>query len=198
MRIAPCAAALASCLPAAAQPPLDRDDLTPFVDRYFAEQLAETRIPGAAFVLVKDGEVVCAKGYGFADLERRVPVDAQTVFRVGSVSKTFTAVAAMQLVERGKLALDADVNRYLRELAVPPTWPEPVTLLQLLTHTAGFGERFVGQHAGRAGVTADGDCRRWRSPSPRSTCCSAGRSRRSRSAPTPRCWCSTRLRWRCG
>ncbi len=89
---------------------------------------------------MKDGQVLFQKGYGYADFEAKKPVlPDQTLFRPGSISKLFTATAVMQLVEQGKLDLDRDVNDYL-DFAIPKTYPEPVTLRQLLTHTAGFEE----------------------------------------------------------
>jgi CubicO group peptidase (beta-lactamase class C family) len=102
---------------------------------------------------VLGGEVVLSKGYGHADRERRVTVDpARTRFDIGSVTKLFTATAAMQLVERGELDLDADVNGLLPAVRIPETFPQPVTTAHLLTHTAGFAERlFVGMVAGSPG-----------------------------------------------
>jgi CubicO group peptidase (beta-lactamase class C family) len=102
-------------------------------------------IPNAAVSVVRDGEVVLVKGYGFASQDDELPVDgADTLFRVGSVAKLFTWTAVMQLVEQGKLDLDTDVNSYL-DFAIPDriiTDPQadvpPVTLRHLLTHTAGF------------------------------------------------------------
>jgi CubicO group peptidase (beta-lactamase class C family) len=114
-----------------------------FVDRFVAGQLEEHEAPGAVVVLVEDGELLLAKGYGHTDLERRTAVDPErTRFDIGSVTKLFTATAVMQLVERGELDLDADVNTYLRAFQVPETFPEPITTAHLLTHTAGFDERF--------------------------------------------------------
>src|SRR6185503_6315777 len=82
------------------------------------------------------------KGYGYADIENSLPVDPeQTLFRVGSVTKLFTWTAVMQLAEQGKLDLDADINTYL-DFHIPDTYPEPITLKHLLTHTAGFEDRF--------------------------------------------------------
>ena len=85
-------------------------------------------IAGLTFSLVKDGQVFFQKGYGYADLENQTPVDAaETIFRTGSVTKLFTWTAVMQLVEQGKLDLDADVNTYL-DFKIPDTFPEPITL----------------------------------------------------------------------
>jgi len=97
-------------------------------------------IPGAAVVIVKDGKVIFSRGYGYADIERQIPIDpAVTVFEFGSISKTFVWVSVMQLAERGLLDLDADINNYLpedfsRELA----FEKPFTMRNLMNHAAGF------------------------------------------------------------
>ncbi len=91
--------------------------------------------------VVKGGEVLLAKGYGFADLEKGTPVSAhRTMFRIASVTKLFTWTAIMQLAERGKLNLDVDVNEYLETFQIPAEYPEPITLTHLMTHTAGFDQ----------------------------------------------------------
>ncbi len=101
--------------------------------------MAKYNVPGALFVLVRDGKIFFMKGYGYADLEKKLPVfPEQTIVRAYSVSKSFTATAVMQLVERGKLNLDEDVNKYLRSFKLKGDFPEPVTLAHLLTHTGGF------------------------------------------------------------
>jgi CubicO group peptidase (beta-lactamase class C family) len=97
-------------------------------------------IPGAVVVIVKDGTVLLEKGYGYAEVKHKVPVDPErTLFRPGSVSKLFTWTAVMQLVEQGKLDLDADVNRYL-DFKIPPAFGKPITLRNCMTHTPGFEE----------------------------------------------------------
>lgn len=122
----------------------DRAELTRFVDRLVAAQMNEHEIPGAVVVVVEDGEVVLSKGYGHTDLARTEAVDPErTRFDIGSVTKLLTATAVMQQVERGRLDLDADVNRYLSAFQVPETFPEPVTTAHLLTHTAGFADRHL-------------------------------------------------------
>src|SRR3954451_17351886 len=119
-------------------PGLTRADLEPFFDGLINSQLLNRNMAGAVVSVVRDGQVVLAKGYGYADFEAKKPVLAdETLFRPGSISKLFNAVAVMQLVEQGKLDLDHDVNDYL-DFAIPKTYAEPVTLRQLLTHTAGF------------------------------------------------------------
>src|SRR5947207_1524565 len=117
---------------------LSKADFETFLDALIPSQLRNRNIAGAVVSVVKDGQLLFQKGYGYADFEAKKPVLAdQTLFRPGSISKLFTATAVMQLVEQGKLELDRDVNEYL-DFAIPKTYPEPVTLRQLLTHTAGF------------------------------------------------------------
>src|SRR6058998_692750 len=119
-------------------PPLTKSDFETFLDALIPSQLQNRDIAGAVVSVVKDGQVLFAKGYGYADFTAKKPVLAdQTLFRPGSISKLFTATAVMQLVEQGKLDLDRDVNEYL-DFAIPKTYPDPVTLRRLLTHTAGF------------------------------------------------------------
>ena len=106
------------------------------------------RIPGAGFVFVQNGRVVLARGYGFANIDNQQHViPDQTIWRVGSISKVFTATAVMQLVDRGKIELDAPVERYVRRVAIPRNYPAPVTVRQLLDHTAGFDEIRPGTQA---------------------------------------------------
>src|SRR5947208_2438424 len=119
-------------------PALTRADFETFLDALIPSQLQNRNIAGAVVSVVKDGQVLFQKGYGYADFEAKKPVlPDKTLFRPGSISKLFTAIAVMQLVEQGKLELDRDVNGYL-DFAIPKTYPDPVTLRQLLTHTAGF------------------------------------------------------------
>jgi len=123
---------------------IDRKELETFLDKFFAEQMPKYKIPGAVFVLVKDGKVFFAKGFGYADVERKISVDPdKTLFRAYSVSKSFTATAVMQLVERGKLKLDEDVNKYLKRFKIKDNFTEPITLADLLTHRAGFTDTAV-------------------------------------------------------
>src|SRR6266513_907814 len=126
----------------AAQPgppsPLTKADFETFLDALIPSQLRNRNIAGAVVSVVKDGQVLFQKGYGYADVEeKKLVLPDQTLFRPGSISKLFTATAVMQLVEQGKLDLDRDVNDYL-DFPIPKTYPKPVTLRQLLTHTAGF------------------------------------------------------------
>jgi CubicO group peptidase (beta-lactamase class C family) len=125
------------------QGPTDPAELETFLDELLGRQMEEHHIAGAAVSVVKDGQLFFAKGYGYADLENGIPVDPeQTVFRIGSVTKLFTWTAVMQLVEQGKLDLDADINTYL-DFRIPDTYPQPITLKHLLTHTAGFEDLYL-------------------------------------------------------
>jgi CubicO group peptidase (beta-lactamase class C family) len=129
-------------------PRLDSAELARFVDTLIAAQMAKENIPGAVFLLVKDGRVLYQRGYGFANVARRQPVDPErTIWRIGSISKVFTATAVAQLADRGRFRLGDDVNRYLTRIKVPATFPEPVTFEHLLTHTAGFDEIRPGTRA---------------------------------------------------
>lgn len=115
------------------------DDLGAFLDGVLPLQLKRENIAGAVVVVVKDGNILFSKGYGYADVKKKLPMSPETLVRPGSISKTFTWTAVMQLVEQGKLNLDADVNQYL-DFQVPHTFGKPVTLRNLMTHTSGFEE----------------------------------------------------------
>ena len=136
---APDTAATTAPVPAGGAP-LTAADATAWLDGFMPYALRAADIPGAVVTIVKDGQVLAAKGYGYADIARRRPVDpATTLFRPGSVSKLVTWTAVMQQVEEGKIDLDADINRYL-DFTIPPRDGKPVTMRQLMTHTGGFEE----------------------------------------------------------
>jgi CubicO group peptidase (beta-lactamase class C family) len=131
----------------------DAGDLEAFFDGALLVQLESKHIAGAVVAVVVGDKVVFTKGYGYADVESRRPVDPQTtMFRIASVSKLFTWTAVMQLVEEGKLDLNADVNTYLKGTGVqiPATFDKPITLKDLLTHSAGFEDRPIGLFARHA------------------------------------------------
>ncbi|HEU5180312.1 MAG TPA: serine hydrolase domain-containing protein [Candidatus Polarisedimenticolia bacterium] len=131
-----------------AHAPATHEKLRVAVDAVLAKAVADGDVPGALIIVVKDGQVVLLRGYGFANLEAKIPVNPQsTLFYLASLTKPFTATAVMQLVERGKLDLRVDVNRYLTAFQVDPDFQEPVTLEQLLTHTAGFDDKNIGYTA---------------------------------------------------
>jgi CubicO group peptidase (beta-lactamase class C family) len=119
---------------------LTNEDLGAFLDGLVPSTLQKEDIAGAVISVVKDGKVLFAKGYGFADIENRKAVSASdTLFRPGSISKLFTWTSVMQLVEQGKLDLDRDVNDYI-DFKIPPAFGKPITLRNIMTHTPGFEE----------------------------------------------------------
>lgn len=127
---------------------LERSDVDAWLDGLLPAALESSGIAGGVVTVVHDGEILTTRGYGNADTGTTggepVPVDAErTLFRPGSVSKLFTATAAMQLVESGDVDLDTDIAEYL-DFDVPRSFDGPITLRHLLTHTAGFEERLDG------------------------------------------------------
>jgi CubicO group peptidase (beta-lactamase class C family) len=120
--------------------PLTKADVDVWLDGYLPYALRTADIPGVVVTVVKDGQILTARGFGYADREKRTPVDPErTLFRPGSVSKLITWTAAMQLVGQGKLDLDKDINTYL-DFKIPDYDGKPITLRQVMTHTAGFEE----------------------------------------------------------
>ncbi len=158
------AAPTANPQPAAASPApatphtLDAGDVNAWLDGYVPYALKEGDIAGAVVVVVKDGQVLTERGYGFADVAKQTPVDPQkTLFRPGSISKLFMWTAVMQLQEQGKIDLDADINKYL-DFKVPLKDGKPVTMRNLMTHTPGFeewGKRLFVANASRMGTLRD-------------------------------------------
>lgn len=134
----------------------DLSDVGQLVDRMVPEMLEEGQVPGAAVSIVADGKEIFSAGYGVTDIESNTPVDPTTTgFYSASTAKLFTAAAVLQLVDQGKLDLDADVNDYLTTFEIDDTYPgHPVTLEQLLTHTAGFDPDYGT--VGTSQVDADG------------------------------------------
>jgi CubicO group peptidase (beta-lactamase class C family) len=140
----------AAVLPASAPPAtsaaatgaadLTKQDVDAWLDGFMPYALKAGDIPGAVVVVVKDGQPLTMRGFGYSDLKAHKPVDPNlTLFRPGSVSKLFTWTAVMQLVQAGKLNLDADINTYL-DFKIPPKDGKPITLRNLMTHTPGFAE----------------------------------------------------------
>jgi len=136
--------------PTASAGPTDPGELGTFIDQTVASAMEASPFPGAAVSVVKDGQLFLQKGYGYADLDAKTLVDpSKTIFRIGSTTKLFTWTAVMQLAEQGKLDLDKDINTYL-EFKVPDTFSQPITLKNLLAHTAGFEEQKDGHFQTRA------------------------------------------------
>lgn len=105
------------------------------IEKMIAEEMEKNAVPGVAVAIAVNGKLVYSKGFGYADLENKVPFTANTVSRIGSISKTFTALAAMQLVEQGKLNLEAEVQTYVPGF---PRKSAPITIRQLLCHQSGI------------------------------------------------------------
>ena len=115
----------------------------PQVESMMIQRTRELNIPGLAYGIVIDGELVAVRGLGFRDVESKAPVDEDTVFRIASMTKSFTALAILKLRDAGKLSLDDPVVRHIPELAslAPPTKDSgPVTIRHLLTHSGGLPE----------------------------------------------------------
>jgi CubicO group peptidase (beta-lactamase class C family) len=123
---------------------LTRADVEAWLDGYLPYAIGTGDIAGAVVVVVKGGEIIAQKGYGYADVASKRPVDPErTLFRAGSVSKLVTHTALMQLVEQGKVDLEGDIRQYL-DIPVPDAFGKPVTVHQLTTHTSGFEELVRG------------------------------------------------------
>lgn len=148
LRLAVVALATLAVLPAQPVPGAARD---------FAAKLREQhKIPGLAVAVAKGGRIAWFEGFGYANLEWKVPVDAEARFRLGSVSKLFTAAIAARLAETGKLDLDADVTRYVPAF---PAKASPVRIRHLLGHTGGvrhYGNQDPVFRPGYSATLADG------------------------------------------
>jgi CubicO group peptidase (beta-lactamase class C family) len=126
----------------------DPADLEAFFDGAINVQLESKHIAGAVVAVVVGDGPVFMKGYGYADIDARTRVDPKkTMFRIASISKLFTWTAVMQQLEEGKVDLNTDVNKYLKDVKVPATFEEPITLKHLLTHTPGFDDYVIGLFA---------------------------------------------------
>jgi CubicO group peptidase (beta-lactamase class C family) len=104
---------------------------------YVKAEMQRQHIPGLSLLVVRNGRIVRAEGFGFSNVELQVPVKPETVFQSGSVGKQFTATGVMMLVEEGKISLDDPLMKYFPD--APASWKE-VTVRELLSHTAGFGD----------------------------------------------------------
>ena len=105
------------------------------IDVFVREKMKSKHIPGLSLAVVRDGKIVVAKGYGMSNLELSTPATENTAFALYSITKTFTGVATMMLVEEGKISLEDPISKYLADL--PDNW-KPVTIRQLLNHTSGI------------------------------------------------------------
>ncbi len=136
----PASAATAVQANPASLPELTRTDLEAFLDGFVPYALKNGDIAGMTLAVVKDGQVLFEKGYGYADVKTNRPMDPKvTLIRAGSTSKLFTWTSVMQLVEQGKIDLDRDVNDYL-DFKVVSNFSKPITMRNLMTHRGGFEE----------------------------------------------------------
>lgn len=127
--------AVASLLAAAAAGGDDRGALLERIDGLVTESMEATQTPGISVAVQHRGELILARGYGLADVENRVPATEHTVYRIGSVTKQFTAAAVMKLVEEGSVALDEPMTKYFPDY---PVGEFHITVGQLLDHTSGI------------------------------------------------------------
>ncbi len=122
------------------------------VDELVRAEMARQKVPGVAVAIVQRGTVVKAEGYGFANVEHRVPVTPETIFQSGSLGKQFTAAAVMTLVEAGQVGLDDSIAKYFPEA---PAAFKPITVRHLLTHTSGIPDYTGGTIDFRKDYTED-------------------------------------------
>ena len=101
-------------------------------------EMEEKQLPGLSIALVDGNEVVWAQGFGYQDPDHKIPATAHTVYRVGSVSKLFTDIAIMQMVEAGKINLDAPVSQYIPDFHPKNPFDKPITLRELMSHRSGL------------------------------------------------------------
>ncbi|OAB25516.1 penicillin-binding protein [Paenibacillus macquariensis subsp. defensor] len=135
--------------------PINSKEIQAFMDTVFAEKMKKFNVNGSNFVVVKDGKVLVNKGYGYADKEKKTLVDKDTVFQIASVSKTFTALAALQLAEKGKIDLKHNINEYLGGMKVPNKTNKPLTMYDMLTYTTGFDYPDIALYTGPEYVNQD-------------------------------------------
>ncbi len=125
------------------------------VDAYIFDKMRKTNLPGVSFVAVKDGEVVHARGFGFRNIETGAPMTPHTKVGIGSVTKSFTALSILLLVEAGKLSLDDPVDKFVPVTLCP--FGEPVRIFHLLTHSSGipalaYAEAFIRSVVGEGAM----------------------------------------------
>ncbi|HWE99309.1 MAG TPA: serine hydrolase domain-containing protein [Caulobacteraceae bacterium] len=127
---------------------LDPSAVQRWADSFFQANMAASHVPGAVIVVVDHGHIVLLKGYGVTTPVGGHPIDPNiTLFRLGSITKVLTAITATQLIEEGRIDPARDVNRYLKRIQVPRTYPQPVTVADLLAHEGGFGADLRGVDA---------------------------------------------------
>jgi CubicO group peptidase (beta-lactamase class C family)/D-alanyl-D-alanine dipeptidase len=143
------------------QPTIEADrryaDVIALLESMIAHEMRDKDIPALSIAIVDSQRVVWARGFGWADSAKGVRATAETIYRIGSVSKLFTDIAVMQLVERGELALDADVRRYLPNFQPRNTYGKAITLRQLMSHRSGLVREPPAGHYFDSGGTSLGE-----------------------------------------
>ena len=115
-----------------------------FIDGVMERAIVTQATVGATVSVVQNGRLVVARGYGLSDAEQNIPVESRvTQFRIGSISKVLVWISVLQLVEAGKLDLDADINAYLTKFTMPSDFTDPITLRHLMTHTPGLEDKLT-------------------------------------------------------
>jgi len=140
------------CIAAPARAAPDIETFRKQVDSFVEAEMQAEKVPGAAIAVLRNGEIIIAKGYGRATLEYDVPVTRETLFQSGSVGKMFTAAAIMTLVEQGKIGLDDPLSKYFKD--APEIW-RPITIRHLLTHTSGIRDPYGAAYDYRHDYTDD-------------------------------------------
>jgi CubicO group peptidase (beta-lactamase class C family) len=113
------------------------DSVRQDIDKYIRTEMKKQRIPGLSLAIIQNNHLVYGEGYGYSNIEHKVPVKLETMFQSGSMGKQFTAMAIMILVERGEIELDTQIKEYIED--VPREWKH-ITVRHLLTHTAGTSD----------------------------------------------------------
>src|SRR5438270_4152103 len=108
------------------------------LERMIAHEMEDKQLPALSIALVDDQTVVWAQGFGYQDPDRKIPATAHTVYRVGSVSKLFTDIGIMQMVESGKIDLDTPIQKYLSDFHPVNPFGKPITLRELMSHRSGL------------------------------------------------------------
>ncbi len=118
------------------------------IDNSVSNYMSERKVPGFVVCLVKDSTMIWSKSYGLADIKNNIPMSIDAIMNIGSISKTFTATAAMQLWEKGLIDLEADINKYLDFKIRNPNYPDkPITISQILTHTSSIQDGKAYHHS---------------------------------------------------
>ncbi|MCL5746428.1 MAG: beta-lactamase family protein [Acidobacteria bacterium] len=138
LALAACTGPVLAADPAEIPPRQDYGLVTERLSQFIQREMKNKRLPAISVALVDDQQIVWARGFGYADPGRKIPATARTVYRIGSVSKLFTDIGIMQLVEKGKINLDAPVAAYISDFKPDNQFGKPITLRQLMSHRSGL------------------------------------------------------------